>query len=193
MQNKRKRYFVVFIIILCIVAILFGVFRIQDMVLKMIYPQKYAELVNQYAEENDLDPLLVFAIIKAESNFDEDVVSNSGAVGLMQLMESTAQEMADDLTIEIPTKEALFDPELNIQIGTYYFAYLLGIYEGNIYLALTAYNAGIGNVNTWIEEGTIREDGSDIENIPYKETNNYVRKIVRDYRIYQDLYEGGGN
>lgn len=193
MQNKRKRYFVVFIIILCIVAILFGVFRIQDMVLKMIYPQKYAELVNQYAEENDLDPLLVFAIIKAESNFDEDVVSNSGAVGLMQLMESTAQEMADDLTIEIPTKESLFDPELNIQIGTYYFAYLLGIYEGNIYLALTAYNAGIGNVNTWIEEGTIREDGSDIENIPYKETNNYVRKIVRDYRIYQDLYERGGN
>lgn len=193
MQNKRKRYFVVFIIILCIVAILFGVFRIQDMVLKMIYPQKYAELVNQYAEENDLDPLLVFAIIKAESNFDEDVVSNSGAVGLMQLMESTAQEMADDLAIEIPTKESLFDPELNIQIGTYYFAYLLGIYEGNIYLALTAYNAGIGNVNTWIEEGTIREDGSNIENIPYKETNNYVRKIVRDYRIYQDLYEGGGN
>ena len=193
MQNKRKRYFVVFIIILCIVAILFGVFRIQDMVLKMIYPQKYAELVNQYAEENDLDPLLVFAIIKAESNFDEDVISNSGAVGLMQLMESTAQEMADDLAIEIPTKEALFDPELNIQIGTYYFAYLLGIYEGNIYLALTAYNAGIGNVNTWIEEGIIREDGSDIENIPYKETNNYVRKIVRDYRIYQDLYEGGGN
>lgn len=193
MQNKRKRYFVVFIIILCVVAILFGVFRIQDMVLKMIYPQKYAELVNQYAEENDLDPLLVFAIIKAESNFDEDVISNSGAVGLMQLMESTAQEMADDLAIEIPTKEALFDPELNIQIGTYYFAYLLGIYEGNIYLALTAYNAGIGNVNTWIEEGTIREDGSDIENIPYKETNNYVRKIVRDYRIYQDLYERGGN
>lgn len=193
MQNKRKRYFVVFIIILCIVAILFGVFRIQDMVLKMIYPQKYAELVNQYAEENDLDPLLVFAIIKAESNFDEDVISNSGAVGLMQLMESTAQEMADDLAIEIPTKESLFNPELNIQIGTYYFAYLLGIYEGNIYLALTAYNAGIGNVNTWIEEGTIREDGSDIENIPYKETNNYVRKIVRDYRIYQDLYEGGGN
>ena len=69
MQNKRKRYFVVFIIILCVVAILFGVFRIQDMVLKMIYPQKYAELVNQYAKENDLDPLLIYAIMKAESNF----------------------------------------------------------------------------------------------------------------------------
>ena len=191
MQNKRKRYFIVFIIILCIVAVLFGVFRIQDIILKRIYPQKYAELVNQYAKENNLDPLLVFAIIKAESNFDEKVVSNSGAIGLMQLMESTAQEMADDLAIEIPAKEDLFDPELNIQIGTYYFAYLLEIYEGNMYLALTAYNAGIGNVNTWIKEGTIREDGSDIENIPYKETNNYVRKIVRDYRIYQDLYEGG--
>ena len=181
----------IFIIILCIVAILFGVFKVQDSVLKLIYPQKYEKLVNQYAKENELDPLLVFAIIKAESNFKEDVVSNSGAIGLMQLMESTAQEVADDLGIQITEKEDLFNPEINIQIATYYFAYLLEVYEQNCYLALTAYNAGIGNVNTWIEEGIIQKDGSDIENIPYKETNNYVRKIVRDYRIYQDLYEGG--
>ena len=64
---------------------------------------------------------------------------------------------------------------------------LIEKYE-NISLALTAYNAGIGTVDTWIEKGTIQEDGSDVENIPYKETNQYVRKILRDYKIYQNLY-----
>lgn len=59
---------------------------------------------------------------------------------------------------------------------------------GNFYLAVAAYNAGIGTVDRWIEEGIIKEDGSDIENIPYKETNNYVRKIIRDYEIYEKLY-----
>ncbi len=68
---------------------------------------------------------------------------------------------------------------------------MLGLLEkyNNYPVALAAYNAGIGNVDEWIQKGIIKKDGSDIENIPYKETNNYVRKIVRDYRIYQDLYE----
>ena len=62
-------------------------------------------------------------------------------------------------------------------------------YDGNELLALAAYNAGMGNVDNWIKEGTIKKDGSNIENIPYKETNNYVRKIMRDYKIYKSLYE----
>ena len=60
---------------------------------------------------------------------------------------------------------------------------------GNLELALAAYNAGIGNVNNWVEQGIIQKDGSDIENVPFKETNNYVRKILRDYKIYKELYE----
>lgn len=65
---------------------------------------------------------------------------------------------------------------------------LLEKYDDNYLIALAAYNAGIGNVDEWIRKGIIKKDGSDIENIPYKETNNYVRKIVRDYKIYQELY-----
>lgn len=61
-------------------------------------------------------------------------------------------------------------------------------YKGNYYLAIAAYNAGIGTVAKWIEEGVIREDGSDIENIPYTETNNYVRKILKNHKVYQELY-----
>lgn len=189
LSTRTKRRWVICIGILLLLILAFGIFKVQNIVLKKIYPKKYAEYVYQYSEENGIDPMLTFAIIKAESNFDKNVVSTSGAIGLMQLMESTATETAENLGEELSVKEALFHPETNIKIGTSYFAHLEEKYNGNELLALTAYNAGIGNVDEWIKEGIIKEDGSDIENIPYKETNNYVRKIVRDYKIYQELYK----
>ncbi len=82
----------------------------------------------------------------------------------------------------------LKEPECNIILGTKYFATLLNYYEGNYYLALAAYNAGMGNVTKWINNGIIKEDGSDIENIPYKETNNYIRKVIKNYKTYKELY-----
>jgi len=105
----------------------------------------------------------------------------------MQLMESTALEEAEEVNEEIVVTESLYNPEVNIKIGTKYYAKLMKKYD-NYLVALAAYNAGIGNVDNWIEQGIIKQDGSDIENIPFKETNNYVRKIVRDYKIYQELY-----
>ena len=78
--------------------------------------------------------------------------------------------------------------DINIELGTKYFSTLLKYYGGNYNLAIAAYNAGIGTVTKWIEKGIIKKDGSDIENIPYKETNNYVRKILKNYSIYKELY-----
>lgn len=156
--------------------------------MKNMYPKEYSEYVYKYSEENNIDPLLTFAIIKAESNFNPEATSNSNAIGLMQVLETTAKEVMQNKTEENFSKEILFNAEDNIKIGTTYFAYLLDKYNGNIALALTAYNAGIGKVDNWIENGIIKEDGSDIENIPYKETNNYVRKILRDYKIYKEIY-----
>jgi len=173
------------IVLILIIGILLGIF---DIVLRINYPKKYEEHVNKYAEENGLDPLLVFAIIKTESNFDTNVVSSSKAIGLMQLLETTAKEKAEKQGNPIDSAVELYDPELNINLGCDYFAELLKAYNGNMNLAIAAYNAGIGNVNKWIKEGIIKEDGSDIENIPYKETNIYVRKIIRNYKIYQNLY-----
>lgn len=154
-----------------------------------MYPTKYSEYVEKYSEENGIDKYLVYAIIKAESNFDPNVKSNADARGLMQLMEETAVERSN--AIEGTEIEAydLYDPETNIKLGTSYFAYLLGLYDNNIVLAIIAYNAGLGNVEQWIKDGVIKADGSDIENIPYKETENYVRKILRDYQMYLKLYE----
>lgn len=107
----------------------------------------------------------------------------------MQLVESTAKEVfkkVDIKSTDDELKEKLLEPEININLGTKYLSMLLEKYQ-NIEIAVTAYNAGIGTVDNWIEKGIIKTDGSDIENVPYKETNNYVRKILRDYKIYSNL------
>ena len=150
---------------------------------------KYSEYVDKYAEEYGVDKYLIYALIKAESNFDPEVTSRSDARGLMQLMEETAVERSNIIDNETVETHDLYDPETNIKLGTSYIAYLLGLYSGNTILALTAYNAGLGNVQQWIKNEIIKPDGSDIENIPYKETENYVRKIIRDYQMYLRLYE----
>ena len=166
-----------FLAIIILIAIIIAVFKPQTSILKKIYKLEYSEYVYKYSKENNIDSFLVFAIIKNESKFNQSVESSMGAIGLMQLMEPTAVEIANEIGHEVETKETLYDPETNIKIGTKYFAYLIKHYNGNEQLALTAYNAGIGNVDKWIKDGIIKEDGSDLENIPYKETNNYVRKI----------------
>ena len=185
----KKKIKILIVVLLIILIILFGILKIQNFILKKIYKTNYSEYVYKYSKENNIDPLLTFAIIKAESNFNRNIKSKSGAIGLMQLMESTAVEQAEEVNEEIIVTESLYNPEVNIKIGTKYYSKLIKKYNNNMLLALAAYNAGIGNVDNWIEQGTIKEDGSDIENIPLKETNNYVRKIVRDYKIYQNLYK----
>lgn len=188
-QNLKKKTKILIAVVLIIFIMLFGILKIQNFILKKIYKTNYSEYVYKYSQENDIDPLLTFAIIKAESNFNRNIKSKSGAIGLMQLMESTAIEQAEEVNEEIIVTESLYNPEINIKIGTKYYSKLMKKYNNNMLLALAAYNAGIGNVDKWLKEGIIKEDGSDIENIPFKETNNYVRKIVRDYKIYQNLYK----
>lgn len=163
-----------------------NIIKLQN-IQKLIYRQDYAEYVEKYAKENNVDPLLIYAIIKAESNFDDKAVSNKGATGLMQLMENTAKEVAINEFDEEVTEDSLCDPETNIRLGVKYFADLMEIFQEEA-VALAAYNAGMGTVQGWIDEGIIKSDGSDIENIPYNETNMYVRKILKDYDIYKRLY-----
>ena len=185
---KRLLNFLITLLILAsIIFILFKVIKIDDIIMKKLYPLKYSEYVQKYAEEYNMDKYMVYAIIKAESNFDENAKSSSNAIGLMQIMETTAIETARKMNLEV-TEEELFKPEINIKIGLKYFTNLLNHYNNNYPLAIIAYNAGMGNVDSWIKNGTIKEDGTDIENVPYKETNNYVRKILRDYEIYKGLY-----
>lgn len=185
---KRLLKFIITLLILAsIIFILFKVVKIDDIIMKKLYPLKYSEYVEKYAKEYNIDKYMVYAIIKAESNFNENAKSSSDAIGLMQIMEITAIETARKMDLEV-TEEDLFKPDLNINIGLKYFTYLLNQYDNNYPLAIIAYNAGMGNVDAWLKDGTIKEDGTDIENVPFKETNNYVRKILRDYEIYKGLY-----
>lgn len=186
-MKKLIKLLIIITIISLLYFILFKVIEIDNILMKKLYPIKYSEYVEKYAREYNIDKYMVYAIIKAESNFDEKAKSESNAIGLMQIMETTAIETASKMELEI-TEEDLFNPEINIKIGLNYFAYLVEQYNNNYALAIVAYNAGIGNVDKWIENGTIKPDGTDIENVPFKETNNYVRKILRDYKIYKELY-----
>ena len=178
------------LIIILIFIILFSVFVFKNKILKIMYPKTYSEIVTTYAEQYKVDENLVYAVIKAESNFRSNAESNKSAIGLMQIVEDTAVDVAKKSNINIESqniREELLKEDNNINIGTKYLSILLSKY-GNIEVALAAYNAGIGTVDNWIEKQVIKSDGSDIENIPYKETNNYVRKILRDYKIYEKLY-----
>ena len=188
MTRRMYSALIIVIIILLLFLVLFKVLRVQDELLKIIYKTEYKEYVEKYSEEYNVDKYLVYALIKAESNFKMDATSNKNAKGIMQLMNKTAQEIAENIGIEY-NESTLYDVEKNIMLGTKYLSELLKHYENNYLIAIAAYNAGIGNIEKWITNGIIKPDGSNIENIPYKETNNYVRKIARDYEIYQKLYE----
>ena len=167
-------------------VVLFKVLELDKKIMKIMYPLEYKELVEKYSEEYNIDKYLTYSIIKAESNFNENAKSNSNAIGLMQIMEATAIETAEKMNLEV-TEEELFNPEINIKIGLKYFSELLSEYN-NYQVAIVAYNAGIGNVDKWVKEGIIDLDGNNLENVPFPETNNYLRKIVRDYKIYKELY-----
>ena len=180
---KIKKLLIVIIIAIFVIGIIIAS---KKLMIKILYKKDYSELVSKYAQEYEIEENLIYAIIKAESNFNPNAVSSQKAKGLMQLMDSTAKEIANKIGIEITDKN-IFEPETNINIGTKYIAALLEKYEC-IEVALAAYNAGSGNVDKWIANGTIKADGSDIEKIPYKETNMYVRKIMRDYKIYKKIY-----
>lgn len=118
------------IVSVLILVILINITKISEFVGKKIYPQKYSEYVRIYSEEYNVDELLVYAVIKVESNFDNEVVSKSDAKGLMQLMDATAFDVAKNVSEDIEfNTEMLFDAETNIRMGVKYLSELLDRYN----------------------------------------------------------------
>ena len=179
MTNNIKKLMV---IITAVALIIILSILTNTLMIKLLYKKDYSEYVTRYSQQYSVDENLIYALIKAESNFKMDAESSKGAKGLMQLMPSTAEDVAKKNDIELSEKSIL-EPDTNINIGTKYISTLIEKYDC-IEIALAAYNAGSGNVDKWIANGTIKADGSNIEKIKFKETNNYVRKTMRDYKIY---------
>ena len=187
-MNKFLKKFTIAVLTLLFVGfILFYVIKIQDKILVFFYQKEYNQYVEKYSDEYGVDENLIYSIIRNESRFNPDAVSSSDAKGLMQIMDSTVKDIANGIDeLEYDFLD-VFDPETNIHLGVDYFSELLKKYNYVIPLAVAAYNAGFGNVDKWIESGIIKSDGSDIENIPFKETNLYVRKVLRDWEIFSNV------
>lgn len=179
-----KKLFVCLFIICSLCAI------IRYIVLpKFVFPLKYKEEVLISAQKNGIDPYLVFAIIKAESKFNPNAISRRGAKGLMQIMDTTGEWGAKEIGFKDFTKDQLFKPKVNIEIGSWYIARLLKQYNGDIPTLLAAYNAGTGNVYKWKNNKKYSLDGIIIDYIPFEETRNYIKKVERNFRVYKILYK----
>jgi len=170
-----------------IVIFVFGFIMSFFYTVKRIYPLKYSEYIGKYSSEFELSSTLVSSLINIESSFNKMAESNAGAKGLMQLRDSTAKEIANKLNIDNYTESEIFNEEINIRFGCFYLRYLLDYYKNNLDLALCAYNAGMGTVNSWIKNAENFEKGI-LKKIPYKETENYLIKIKNGKKIYEYLY-----
>jgi len=136
---------------------------------------------------NGVDPYLVAAIIREESQYDRQAVSRVGAIGLMQVMPGTANNVAKRLGIPAVGRDDLFDQETNIQIGVHYVEQLLEQFSGNVALTIASYNAGPVVVGSWVALHPGRSQDEFIELIPYQETRQYVKRVLRSYREYMRL------
>lgn len=179
---KFKR---ILVLIIVIIGILFGAKFIAK---KYIFPYKYKDLVNKYSKEYNIDPLFVLSVIKAESDFNPKAKSHKDAYGLMQITESTAKDIAKKIDLENFTKDDLYNPEINIKMGTWYLNDLYKEFR-DWDLVISAYNAGRGNVNKWLDDTEYSKDGISVQKIPFKETKVYVDKVNFYYKVYRKLYK----
>jgi soluble lytic murein transglycosylase len=154
--------------------------------LRRVWPDFFRREVVAAARENDVDPALVWAIIRQESVFGPDVTSQADARGLMQIIPSTGRALAREVGIEDLSPEDLYDPGLNIRLGTRYAAQLLRRFK-KIDLVAAAYNAGPSNALRW-ERAAGTDHDVLRETITYSETRRYVKLILRNYLIYRSLY-----
>ena len=160
----------------------------SDETIRHRFPLSYWKLIRRHARENGVDPFLVVALIRQESLFNPGAVSPAAALGLMQLLHKTARNEAASLGLPAPQRNRLFDPELNIKLGTHHLKRLLTRYADSHVKALAAYNAGGKPVERWSKDFVSATDSEFTERIPYKETRLYVKKVLRNYWVYKQLY-----
>lgn len=156
--------------------------------ISVFYPEPHKEIVYAQARENGIDPLLVFAIIRAESKYENAAESPVGAKGLMQIMPETAEWIARQRGNNDLDPNQLHDPFVNISMGCWYLANLSKEFNGQVPLVVASYNAGRGRVREWIASGVWDGNPDHIESIPYQETRNYVRSVLANYQAYIFIY-----
>ena len=154
----------------------------------MEYPRRYEEYVTYYADKYELDPLVLYAFIRTESNFNPEAESSAGARGLMQITEITFDWIKSRIApSETLTFDDLYDPEVNIRFGSYYVAYCLLEY-GDLATAAAAYHSGLGTVGELLANPDYSSDGRTLDEFPYPQMRRYVHKITTSYARYCEIY-----
>lgn len=187
-QKNITTPLVIFIIVIAVLIVGLGGYYAYTVYLEKSYPMEYKGYVEKYSREYNVDKYLVYAVIKTESGFDKDALSNVGARGLMQIMEDTFDwikfRMGD-------TETAYFDmytAELNIKYGCWFLGYLTEEF-GNVEAVAAAYHAGRGKVNEWLANKEYSKDGVHLDEIPSSDTAHYVSKITTAVDTYKKLYD----
>lgn len=158
-------------------------------ILEVIFPISYWPLLQKHAAAKGLDPYLVAALVAQESTFDSVIRSSANAIGLMQILPSTGRQYARRLGIRPFSTPRLTEPEVNVRIGTSYFADLVKEF-GSVHYALASYNAGASRVRAWKAERPPLPQEDFIDDIPFPETQNYVKRILGTAEDYRRLYAG---
>jgi soluble lytic murein transglycosylase len=155
---------------------------------QLAFPIPYRNYIVQYSRDESLDPYLVAALIRQESEFSERVISYANAYGLMQLLPTTGKQLARHFGIRRFSSSQLLLADRNVQLGTYYFHNLLNSYGGQAEIALASYNAGPGRANVWKTWGPFREPAEFVEIVPFHQTRGYIQIVMRNADVYRRLY-----
>lgn len=164
-------------------TIFFGV----NLFYKIQFPLIYEDEIVMYGHRFEVEPYIIASMINVESSFDKYSVSNKGAVGLMQILPSTAMWLAGKLEIENFEDNMLTEPEVNIMLGTYYLKYLFDKFNDKI-VAFCAYNAGEGVVSSWLSDKKFSNDGKTLKAIPYVQTQKHVEKLEKNINFYSKKF-----
>jgi soluble lytic murein transglycosylase len=148
------------------------------------YPLAYQDIVEPLSRKYNLDPLLVLSVAREESRFDPEARSIAGALGLMQVMPRTAYKLNNNLKLDISGSQGVLDAKNNFHFGIYLLSNLINEF-GSYSYALAAYNAGKEKVRSWLENGDYKSIDEFIEDIPYRETRNYVKRIITTFFEYK--------
>ena len=186
-KKNRKHPIITVLLIIIAAAVVLAGYLWYNYYIRISHPLKYTSYVERYSRDFNVDKYLVYAVIKTESGYDPQAVSNVGARGLMQIMEDSFDWIKFKLDDDEAVYMDMFDPETNIRYGTYLLGFL---YEefGNVEATMAAYHAGRGKVNEWLLDPEISSDGKHLDTIPIPDTAHYVSKIKRAMSVYVDLY-----
>lgn len=154
--------------------------------ISVMYPKKYETEIANVCTEFNIPKHTMYALVKTESNFNPQAVSRAGAIGLTQVLPSTAEYICVKNNLDYSNFN-LYNPSDNLYIGAMYLRYLLDKFDMT-YTALAAYNAGETIVRTWLKDTRYSYDQISLYNIPYNETNNYINKIKNNEKIYINFY-----